>query len=255
MIKHLVAALLSAVCTLAWAAGSATIQTEDGSTMVVEYDGTMVRMGADNADTYLLIRDGRLYSVTGNTVIDASSIMGLFADSLQAPGSDMSAIQRLQPTGRTETVAGVRGEVFLVEFTDSKGQQQQQEVVLSDDARAVELQQAWGTIASTLAAAGGNQASRQDFDRALGHRGILRYGDDMRISAISNQRPAAARFELPAEAQDTESLSKSISRALGQRTERQKEHVGRRTESELDQATGRTVDKALDKAFGKIFGR
>lgn len=256
MVRYLAATLLALSATLGWAAGSAVLEAEEGGRMQLEYDGDRVRMSADGMeDGYLIIREGRMYTVSGDTVIDASSMFGMFSDSLQTPAGDVTQVHELKATGRRETVAGIAGEVHLLDYTDEEGKRQQQEVVLSNDRRAVELQQAWMTMAEAVASAMGEEDVDASLNKALGQRGILRIGNDMRVHSLSDRRPAAARFELPSEPQDMGGLGKAISEAFGGRTERQKDRVERRTDSEVDRASDRAVDKALDKAFGRIFGR
>lgn len=255
MIRYLIGAALSMACSLALAAGSATIANDDGSTVQIEYDGDRVRLELPEGDGYMVVRDGRMYSVSGDTVFDVSSVFEMFADQISLdPADEVEVLHELRPTGRTETIAGVRGEVYIVDYTDENGQRAEEEVVLSSDRRAVELREAFETMARAVASAT-DQAPQKELTEAFGDRGVLRFGDSMKVSSLSDRRPAAARFDLPSEPQDMEGIGQAISEAFGGKSERQKRRVEQRTESETDRATDRAVDKALDKAFGKLFGR
>src|SRR5690625_7632287 len=97
MVRYLAATLLALSATLGWAAGSAVLEAEEGGRMQLEYDGDRVRMSADGMeDGYLIIREGRMYTVSGDTVIDASSMFGMFSDSLQTPAGDVTQVHELK---------------------------------------------------------------------------------------------------------------------------------------------------------------
>lgn len=196
------AAAMALTAIPAFAGGWARIASE-GEDMTMEYDGAKLRMSVSGQgeQAYMLIRDGRIYSVAGELVIDASSMMRNFSGQTQrAPAEAMARFHALEPTGRKETVAGISGEVHVLDFTDHEGRRQQKEAVLSKDARVVELQRAFLHMTRTMAEAAGTDTSgAADFERALGKRGILRMGNDMRVAEISAETPAATRFELPAE--------------------------------------------------------
>ncbi|MCK5769843.1 hypothetical protein [Algiphilus sp.] len=243
----------------ALAGGSATIASE-GNSMTMEYRGDMVRMGAPGeADGYTIIRDERMYTVTGGTVIDATSMMKAFASAATPqPSETVARFHGLESTGRSETVAGISGEVYMLDFTDSDGRRQQKEVVLSSDARVRDLQSAFMNMTRTMAKATDiDMQGADDYADALGNRGVLRMGNEMRVTEISGSAPSAARFELPSEPQRMDGdggLGAAISGFFGDKADRQADRASDRTEQEVDQQTDKAVDNALDKAFDKLFG-
>lgn len=205
MLRVLFAAGLAAVLTLtsfsALAGGWARIASE-GENMKLEYREAKLRMsvGGQGKDAYLLIRDGKIYSVTGSMVVDAGSMMQRFGGETKTPGDSLARFHALEATGRNETVAGISGEVHVLDFTDHNGRRQQKEVVLSDDQRVVEMQRAFLRMTKTMAdAAGTDTGGAADFEAALGSRGVLRMGNEMRVAEISGDDPGADRFELPSE--------------------------------------------------------
>lgn len=204
MIRQALAAGLTAALFItalpAQAGGSASIASE-GEDMRLEYTDNKVRMHiagqGDNA--YMLLLDDRVYSVAGDLVIDASSMLQQFSDQAPTPGDSMASFHGLEATGRTESVAGIRGEVYVVDFTDGDGRRQQKEAVLSDDKRAVDMQRAFMHFVHTMSQASGGLDGAKDLEEALGERGILRMGKQMRVAEISGETPPDARFELPSE--------------------------------------------------------
>ncbi|WP_421718242.1 hypothetical protein [Algiphilus sp.] len=247
----------------AFAGGTATIASQDQS-MSLEYDGDKVRMNVGGqSDTYMLIRDGRMYSVSGDMVFDASSLMRSFAGQAPAPSEDVGDFHGLKATGRSETVAGIKGEVYVIDFTDGDGRRQQKEAVLSRDKRAREMQQAFMRMTEVMAeATNTNTSGAAEMDAALDGRGILRMGNEMRVTEISGSAPSAARFELPAEPQSLGGggskgeggLGAAISGFFGDKAERQQDRAADRTEQEIDEQTDKAADSLMDKAFDKLFG-
>lgn len=260
-IVTLFAAASVATVAPAMAGGTATIASQEQS-MSLEYNGELVRMNVgDQSDTYMLIRDGRMYSVSGDMVFDASSLMRNFASQAPAPGDDVGDFHGMKATGRTETVAGIGGEVYVIDFTDSEGRRQQKEAVLSSDRRAREMQDAFMQMTRVMAeATGTNTSGAAEMDAALDGRGILRMGNEMRVTAISGSTPSASRFALPAEPQKLGGgegeggLGAAISGFLGDKSERQADRAASRTEQEVDEQTDKAADGLMDKAFDKLFG-
>lgn len=200
------------VAPAAWAAGGgATIEAGDGADRVqigVQYLDDKLRMetqvlGQGQVQPVTLLRDGRLYLVVGGMVLDAAQAMSAFGQSMQAPSTVPEQMRRfiaLEPTGRSETVAGIAGKVYALRYEDDGGTARTDEMVLSEDARARALSQALLRLAQTLKAHAPAVPTAQDEARllaALNNRGVLRYADHFRVVSLSDAPPPAARFELP----------------------------------------------------------
>lgn len=247
-------------------AGTATIMNGKDAT-AIEYADEMLRLDTDD-DGYMIVRDNRMYVVTGSTVMDATAMMGMFGVAMPAPAPSATHLNSLRNTGRTETIAEIRGEVWELSYVDEDGRNKTNEVVLSPDRRARELQRALALMTRALLQAAGEESHSADLlfnEFAKRKRGVLRMGDEFQASALSAKRVAAERFDLPSQpvamptfgahggAAKSGGLS-SLRGLFGEQAERQQERVEGRTEEEVDQAADNAVNKVLDKAFGKLFG-
>ncbi len=285
--RALMPLLLSPV--LAWAGGTAVLDVSDGDEthqITYEYDGGNVRMSmAASAEGYTLIRGGTPYAVvTGDQtmVIDLSQTMqmlGSMAQMPDGPTTDVEGFVSLVDTGRSETVAGIKGKVHVLTYVE-EGQQKTAEVVLSSDRRVQEFSKAMMQFGETLLKAGGREmpkgSSELEARLMAGELGMLRMGTEMRVSRIDGSTPAASRFELPAAPTQMPSLDGlfgaaggasveadaeaqggggfSFGSLLGDKAKRQQERVEQRSDQEVDEASDKAVDKVLDKAFDKLFG-
>lgn len=272
---------------LVWAApgaiaGAADIRSSEGGAMKFEYSGRdKLRINMDTDNNYMIMRDDEVFVVTDADgqmmVISMNQAMSMFAG--MAAGATPKTVEgkllSMKPAGRSETVAGIKGEVYLVRFIDEKGQERSADMVLSKDPRAVELQQAMtGMISSMARAAGKSAEGAAEMQKKLTamNMGILRYGEDMWVSNISDRKIDSARFELPAEPTDLSALGgilgaasgdsgeeggfvSGIMGALGGKTKRQEDRLGDQAEREVDRQSDNAVDNALNKAFGKLFGK
>lgn len=273
-------------------AGTATVVAGDEDTsMTFEYAGNdLLRMGTSD-DTYMLIRDNTLFIVGNQSgepmVFNASSMMRGFSGMIQqaAPAATTNEFVSLENTGRSETVAGIKGDVYRLTVLE-EGKERTDEVVMSNDKRAIEFRDALFMMArATMAALDDPDAANRSQEMEAELRdtglGILRVGKEMTVSELSGQQVAAARFELPAEPMDMQGLGammgsmgqgqaesdddtgearsggmfSGMMNALGGQADRQADRASDKVDDEVQEETDSAVDSALDKAFGKIFGR
>lgn len=276
-------------------AGTAVIEAgdgTDGTRMTLEYRPGLLRMQPqeNKEEGTMIMRDGKMYSIAGGMVIEMGSMMKQLGKSMpmaQAPGTgpdDVSRFVGIKKTGRSETVAGIKGEVHEVQYEDEKGRLVTEEAVLTGDSRAREMRQAMELMSQTMRAAVNRPetAAEKKMMAAYADQGVLRYGNSFRVVSLSDDTPPASRFELPAKPTQMPNLGEllgggaagganananveagssggGISGALGglfgNKAERQQGRVEQRVESEADQATDEAVDGVLDKAMDKLFGR
>jgi hypothetical protein len=272
---------------LASAGGRAVIQSGDNGESVrsqIEFDGDQLRvqaLGEEGKQGYMIVRDGRAYTVVDQgggspMVIDTAAMMktvgGLISGqdmrqpSLGAEG--MARFVSLSDAGRSETVAGIPGRVHTLTYVDSDGATRTETLVLSKDGRVRELTDAMLVMGKTITAIAGvpaNAASDQ-FAAQLKGQGLLRHGNTFTLVSLSADRPAAARFVLPAEPTQLPDLGAmtggqtgggqggGLGAIFGNKAERQQQRVESRADSEVDEATDSVVDKGLEKVFGKLFG-
>jgi hypothetical protein len=128
-----------------------------------------------------------------------------------APSIASSEIVSLEATGRREKNAGIEGEIYKLEYIDKSSEDvQTAELVLSDDPRAIKMSKAIsGFAAAMVKALGQNPKGANDLEKQMAKldKGVLRYGDDMRVSAISDRKIGNDRFVLPAEPKDLSGMS------------------------------------------------
>lgn len=285
--KHaltLTASLALLAPALAWAAGGkATLESSDGQQRLqstLEYDGRgALRMTAgQDPNQYLLHRDGKVYSVFSQDGTPLVVEMGAMLKTLggmaqqnagqQPLAGDVAEFRDLRDTGRTETVAGIKGRVHELSYVDSQGRARTESLVLSSDGRARELTQTLFAFGEAMAAAAATAepagSRRLETEIVGGNQGVLRFGTQFRVLAFDGSTPSAARFELPAAPTQMPDLggmmpggagANPLGTVLGQKAERQQQRVEDRANQEVDEATDTAVDKALDKAFDKLFGR
>jgi hypothetical protein len=268
-------------------AGVADVVNSEGQSMKFEYQGDKLRINTDQGESsYMVLRDGHIYVVTNSDgqqmVIDANQAMGMFGSmaGAAAPSSVASKVVSLKATGKKEELAGIIGEVYELRYISEDGKEHQGELVLSKDARAREFSNALSGMARSLSQVAGKnfEGANDDMQGRLDalNMGVLRYGDDMRISAISDRDVAEARFELPVEPTDMSSIGSLINQSRqsatsGQADSGQSQGSGGVVSSFLGALSGGAAKKddspeaeeqgedgeasknPLSKAFGKLF--
>ena len=265
------------------AADVAELSTGQGDVMTFEYEGEQLRINTGNSQqSYMLVRDGRLYVVSqsdGQTmVIEMSGALKSLGQSANSatPRSVDSKVISLRKTGKTETIAGMRGETYELRYVDHEGRERQADMVLSDDPLAVGFRDAMHRMAMAMA----NSLGRDTFEKELEageqlqgqlqalNMGVLRYDKDMQIRSIKDVRVDPQRFVLPAEPVDLGGIGGIFGGQQGQSGSGglggwfgggKKESSGDSESSEDDKqedsgSATESVGKALGKTLGKIFG-
>ncbi len=218
MIARFIPFLILLMAVNVYAAGKVTIEGDgDGEhyTMVIEYlDNNTLRMnfpGPEKGDSYMLIKDNNVYTVTNinNTpmVMDMGAMSKMTAalgkqddDNDQATGPMNYQVLDMKATGKKETVAGFKGEVYLV-TAKNDSTTKSEEIVFSSDPKVRAYSDAWRESGKTMQKVlGSDMAADNDLNHYMEkHKlGLLRYGKEFRITAIDSSRPAADRFTLPA---------------------------------------------------------
>ncbi len=193
------------------AATVAVWQLADGQALQVEYEdadtlrltlGEDLALLVDGPREFLLQRQqggqwratevGQLRSQLqrwlGNADIDA--LRGQLPGGERLPQIDSQA--QLEATGRTETVAGLRGQVYRIHLTDARGLPVVHEAVLGDAPELLRLQQSLLRLASGLP--GLQLPPALD---ALPETALLRYEQQMRLVRLEERALPASRFSLP----------------------------------------------------------
>lgn len=204
--------LLISVCLLALAStGWADIvahynnveSPEDAMTITYHNDS---RIRVDFAEQgYMLLTSKSNYMVSrdGNrwVAMDMNEMAKAAKGMVDAMGIDMNELVdddgfRLRDTGRTETVAGIKGKVFIV---SSKGEPDE-EVVLSDHADLRKLFGGYIKLVERFASEMDVKSSvSSDLLKEFGnYQGLLRDSNGMVLAKLENVSKPASFYELPA---------------------------------------------------------
>ena len=207
---------------LAMAAGTATIEGKsvegDGAITIMWQDDGAMRINADpsSPENYMIVREGKIYSVFNNDgtpmVMEMGGMLkafGAIANDLQEGGQTIPAgIESVEATGKTETVAGIKGHVYKVTVVNDDGTTKTDDAVFSSDANVTEMTRIYmETMLSIF-----DQSDPESFLQALpdNERGLLRYGQEYRLASISGQAPAADQFTLPAKPTNLADMLKNL---------------------------------------------
>ena len=217
--------------TAAWAGGSAVIETSgaraagmqmSGSEIHVQWqDDDTVRVENAGEDSYIIADDGKAYSVTMTDgrpqVMDMGGMLQMMrarSGGAKDPVGEgaFGSIDSVEPTGETETVAGIEGRVYRVTATDGSGGTRTETMVLTDDPRVVGMTRAYlGSIAAMFGSSDGAGSLSQWQDGLPGDdKGLLRSGHDFRVTSISGGEPSPDAFELPAQPMDLNKMMQGI---------------------------------------------
>jgi len=247
----------------------AEVVDAEGNKMTFEYEGEQLRINMGGQASYMLLRDNSIYVVTDQDgevmVIDLKQTMSMFGNLAKSAVPDMANVnvESLQATGRKESVAGIDGEVYLLKFVDHEGKRQEADLVLSPDRRAVGFRDAMHRMAATMGDLVDQQAASDKLQHQLGERnlGVLRYGSDMRVAAITETRVDAARFVLPAEPTDLSALGGLLGGGSGGSGGFMSGILGgsasEKSDKEGEENAANPIENAgkeIGKAFGRLFG-
>ena len=257
------------------AADIAEVVDGEGNRMRFEYQDQQLRINPADQEGYMIVRDGRTYVVQDSDgqimVLDLSQAMSMFGGMARAatPETVDVRVESLEATGREETVAGIPGEVWRLRYIDEDGQTRETDMVLSEDARARGFRDAVFLMAKSIADSvdmdleGTDKLQQQLASRDLG---VLRYGQDMRITSLDTTRVDDARFVLPAEPTDLSGLGNLFGGGQqgGANGGGLGSLFGGNGGSDTAEDGGESADdagnavenatKEIGKAFGKLFG-
>lgn len=301
IVKLLAGVIASTMIPSVAFAGAADMETTDGNSMKFEYEGNNLRINTGQEGSYMILNDQGMYVVNESggrlIVIDAGQMMGMFGDmDATAPSVAGSKVVSLEATGQHEVYAGITGEIYNLEYFDEDaGQVQTTQLVLSTDPRAIQLTRAITGMASSMTKAAGKSgqgANELQEHMSKLNKGVLRYGNDMWVTAISDRTVASERFMLPAKPKDLSSMagmteifsqtgssqadsSDSSSGSTEQSGEQPKkkglvsgflssfskkadgqtERQQGRVEDKADDAVDKATDKAVDSVLDKALGK
>ena len=242
-------------------------ESDNGETaMSFEFRNDMARMSFGEGNYFLVSEDDQyLVSRTeeGWQVLEIGSMTKAlisFASQYAEQMTGATEAGELEPTGRIERVAGIKGEVYRYYDEEEKTEV---EVVLTKNRDVVEANRA---MMETFASLFGEDDLRAQSDQAFWGKGLLlsRSEDsEFRLASVSDKAVPKSRFELPAEPMkmgvDFSNLFGQANNGAAAETEEQDgktvEEIGEDA-NELDKAlksvTG--LGESAAKAWNKLFG-
>lgn len=208
----------------AWAAGTATIETDGESHTIAWMNSNTIRVDMPAAEGgYMIARDGKVYMVSTESaggmppVMEIGGMMQGFAEMGNSAEDDHAGplakhITSIKATGKKETVAGIDGDVYELTTTDKQGKSETMRAVFTDDPLAVEMTAAFIAFSETMVGA----ETIAEFTSALPKNkgGLLRMGDEMVVQSIVADPPSASAFELPAKPVNMGDMMKELMKQL-----------------------------------------
>lgn len=160
---------------------------------------------------YILLIDEKVYMVTQENgqwqAFDMDQMAGMMkAFGLGMPGGAQDAKEdkenKLKDSGRSEVVAGYKGKVYLADQEKEDGGMQAVEVVLSTHADIKQVNRAWMALSTRLGKIMGEDMAKSieqaaDESQRQGYGGLLRHGDDIKLSKLEKISLKDDDFKLP----------------------------------------------------------
>lgn len=214
--KKLIGGLLMAVTLPALADGQAVIQatspdSNDQVDMNVSWADDNMRLDFPGMqEGYMLLQGDSGYMITEAENQKIIMDIGMLAElAKQMTGEQQSMIgaaslEKLEATGKTETVAGIEGEIYDLVWTDNGGNSHEETIVLSNNTQARELLNAFHSYQKALI---GEPDPIAEALEELG-MGMLRQGDSFLIVSVNDETPDASIFTLPEDGMTFEEMMK-----------------------------------------------
>jgi hypothetical protein len=192
----------------------ATWSMKDGPFMTIELqdqDNFRMNMGKD---AYILMSQGKGYMVSKEKgewvatsmeamkkMMESSGIRDLMSQMGRKPAQD-DRPPRFEKTGRVETIAGIKGQVYMVSMENAMGKPETVEMVFGEDSRLVRLHQAqarWAKSSGIMSGQG--KQSYKALIKKYAKNGpggaMLRFADVMKLESIKEVQLANSRFRIP----------------------------------------------------------
>jgi hypothetical protein len=193
---------------------AATYQYSDGQTMTIAVrDSSNVRMDT-TPDSYMLLKGKKIYVVSkdeeGNwSAMDldqmkgmAGMMGGMFGKKGKISDYDM----KLKDTGKTEEIAGLKGNVYNATYYENNKAVDTKEIVFCNKKEIRQINDAWIAIAAGLAQIIGQDMSQlleksNKLAKENNYGVMIRMGNDMKLNSLSEKSMKDSYYELPAGAE------------------------------------------------------
>ncbi|MER1941139.1 hypothetical protein ABS755_10585 [Castellaniella sp. FW104-16D08] len=201
------------------ASGTAVVQTrQDTATLSWQTDGP-VRLGRQGQKDYVVVRDGKPYTVTykmgGPVVMEMGGLVQGLSALTQSQGQYTlpDHVNSVRDLHKVETIAGIQGHVYQLNYTDTQGKAHVTDAVLTDQVAVVDMSTTY--LHTLQALMSSDSAQRLASALPAQRRGILRIGQDFTLQSISTQTPPASQFALPAKPTNLQNLLEGLQGLTG----------------------------------------
>ena len=267
--KRLILVLLVLVWPLSVSAGdivSKWRQTDGNITTLSMRDLNHIRL--DMApDSYMLLSGQKVYMVSRQEgqwgAMDMDEISGMMK---MFDGQAATQIEErwgtYKSTGRTETVAGYKGTVYISEVRDASGKVlEQSETVFCKHQDIVRVNEAWMAVASGMGHLVGPEMSRAMDQvtkeaREAGYGGFLRFGTDLTLISLKQQSLGSGYFNLPEGTEPVRAQSPPSEGAARPDNDGIADTASDVGKDAVDEAKGATIDEVRDgvkNIFNQLF--
>lgn len=233
----------------------ATYRYADGNMITLcTRDQQHVRMDT-SPTSYMLLTDGKVYSVTRDdsgtwNVVDMEKMKGMGGGltSMFGGGSPEYEV-RYEKTGKTEKVAGYKGNVYTAAVFEDGKTVSREEVVLCSHSNLKKLTEGWVAIASAMS------NNTQAFDACtaeaekMGYGGVLRFGNDMRLASLKVKTLNASYYQLPSGANQVQMPQAEQEQGAGNTLSNDAKEIG----DDAKQATKDEIKDSVRSVIGDLF--
>lgn len=197
--------LISGVCAPVFADIQATYRSSGAHVEIVVGNNQQIRMNMAQGQ-FLLKQGDDIYSVSGSevqgyTAISLNHIAAVSFGKQENNAADNEPEFSVVNTGKTETVAGFEGNVFVLTYREN-GKKIRSELVLSKDPQLAKVRSALMSMTSSWAKmAGADMAAANNFAQTspelAEYGGLLRQDNSMILLSLSQQDMPDDYYALP----------------------------------------------------------
>lgn len=198
------------ICVQAASDVIATYTYSDGSMVTLcTRDANHVRMDT-SPTSYMLLSGNKVYTVNRDDdgtwqAVDMdqmknSGVMSMFGGGSDVPDYDV----RYEKTNKTEKIAGYDGTVYTAVIFEDGKVVERENIVLSRHGNIKKLTEGWMSMASRMSNMAKSFESSTEEAKKMGYGGILRYGNDMRLTNLKTKNLNPSYYALPSGVQQVQ---------------------------------------------------
>lgn len=260
---------------------SATYQYSNGQTMTITVrDSSHVRMDT-TADSYMLLKGKKIYIVSKDengkwSAMDMDQMKGMagmMGGMFGKKGKTSDYDMKLKDTGKTEEIAGLKGNIYNATYYENNKAIDTKEIVFCNKKEIRLINDAWITVAAGLAQIMGQDMSQlleksNKLAKENNYGVMIRMGNDMKLKSLTQSSMKDSYYELPpgvelmdieipmSEAQENQDAQEIEASSDSENTMSQDaKDIGQAAKDEAKNATVDEVRKGVRGAFDKVFNK